>query len=379
MLGQLVHWRRCGIRGPAWGAGLLLLLPVLGSGAEEDGPIPRLIVGGERATVQSYPFVVFIVRPVRGSCTGSIIAPSWVLTAAHCLTDGAGLGARLHAHDSVRVFHGRGDLTQLLERTSKRLILHPKRSTETTADLYHYDIGLIELSKPFPVSFSAGIDLARRSAEDEYAPSGTSSVMVGFGRTGNWLTDYKMHSVSENLYHAKDCRNRLNIFQEAITVHDETICSGTSTRRNDSGDSGGPLIVSYSVDGNTRWLQVGVASRSAVSDTWNLRDNYKTAIITSVYMRVSSYADWLHSTTQGAASLVSGSDPDDDDIDEITGRLSEVNAQINSLRATVQSLQTNNTLLKQNIDEFKDAERQDKVLQATEDETLNSLSALLAE
>ncbi len=101
--------------------------------------------------------------------------------------------------------------------------------------------------------------------------------------------------------------------------------------------------------------------------------------ISGIYTRTSSYVDWIHSTTQGAASLVSAPDPDEDDTGQITRQISEVNAQIGSLQVTVQSLQNNRTLLKQRIDEFKDMEGQDKRLETTEDGILNSLSAVLAE
>ncbi len=133
----------------------------------------------------------------------------------------------------------------ILPSRSGCLILHPKFKPNN--DRY-YDIGLIELSRPYSASLLAGLDLPRRSAEEEYAPSGTSSVVVGFGRLGNGGHTLHPNFVRENLYHAKDCRDRLNIFEEARTAHDDTICSGTPTRRANFGDSGGPLIVSYPVD-----------------------------------------------------------------------------------------------------------------------------------
>ncbi len=131
------------------------------------------------------------------------------------------------------------------------------------------------------------------------------------------------------------------------------------------------MLVSYSVGGNTRWLQVGVLYQLA-------RTTRPLSIISGIYSRVSSYSKWIKRTTKGAASLVDAPDPDDN-IEEITRRINEVNSQINSLQTTVQSLQNNKTLLKQRIDEFKDVEGQDKTLQATENGILSSVSTVLTQ
>ncbi len=367
LLACLSRWPFCRVRGPARGVGILLLLPVLGSGAkEEESRIPRLIIGGKQAFVADYPFVLYLFKPDHGGCTGSLIAPSWVLTAAHCLVDQNG-----NVHNRVGFYHSRGEKFYWNPRTSKRIILHPRYRDNLT----YYDIGLVELSRPYPASFSAGLDLPRRSAEEEYAPSGTSAVTVGFGRIrDSGGSTLHPNFITENLYHAKDCRDRQNIFEE-FRIDNNSICSGTATKRVSFGDSGGPLIVSYSVGGNKRWLQVGVSNRVAISAASPSLNDY----IGGIFARVSSYADWIHSTTQGAAPLVAAPDPEEDDADEITRRLSEVNAQISSLQATAQSLQRNRTLLKQHIDDFKGVEGQDKKLQTTEDGILSSVSTVLAQ
>src|SRR4051812_9942153 len=72
--------------------GLLAVLPTLGAAAPaaatDGGEVHAQVVGGTPVPDGKYPFVVFILNSFTGSsgavCTGSVIDPQWVLTAAHC-------------------------------------------------------------------------------------------------------------------------------------------------------------------------------------------------------------------------------------------------------------------------------------------------------
>ena len=70
--------------------GLLVLVIVIGMNlpAKAEALYTPRIVGGIEATPNEYPFTAYIYRSsgiTSHRCGGALIAPTWVLTAAHCV------------------------------------------------------------------------------------------------------------------------------------------------------------------------------------------------------------------------------------------------------------------------------------------------------
>ncbi len=385
---------RCPSGGPAWIISLLFLLPVLGLGADEESPKPRSILGGAAVSAQDYPFMVWVrtYAPHKSDCSGTLVAPTWVLTAAHCVNDLLVPTCYVTSDGSLSCFRGEQASVYYptwhrFERRSKRVIVHPDyrlaypwgRGLPPRTGYEHDpgDVALIELESAFPASVSASpIGIASLSAEKKYAPSDVTAGLLGF--SGADIEFISFQHVTTTLYSAADCRARLDLDNE-ILVHDDTICAGRDLKRAERGDSGGALIVTYSADGVAKNLQVGVISHVGVAARTDSAPTIADSV-TTISARISSYADWIRTTTGGAVSPIvftSPAEPEPDETEQLTTRLSTVNTQIRSLQDTVQALQGNRALLKQRIDEFKGADGKDKKLQTTEDGILSSASALL--
>lgn len=97
------------------------------------------IVNGTAASIAAYPWYV-TVNSGAYQCGGSVIHPSWVLTAAHCFEPG-------QAASTVAVIAGRQSLDDTgsgEQITALRFIVHPGFNDVT----YDNDIALIELTTP---------------------------------------------------------------------------------------------------------------------------------------------------------------------------------------------------------------------------------------
>ena len=274
---------------------LLALLPLLAfgapAGADESSARAASeqftrIVGGEVASAGSWPWQVALVEPhdrssgrgagFRQFCGGSVIAPRWVLTAAHCVD-----GVR---PEELQVLVDTTDLDRGGRLLDVRAIhVHEDYFAATEGN----DIALLRLAREARVT---EVELPTAQRTGTVATPGTSATAIGWGllrplrcKSGTKpgahrcypqgggrghfvdgltgepvkLSDArtsKLMEVELPLVGEETCRTAY----PHAAIDERTVCAGLERGGKDScqGDSGGPLVVR---DGDT-WFQAGVVS-----------------------------------------------------------------------------------------------------------------------
>ena len=269
----------------------------------------EMIVNGKEAPDGKYPYQVRLYsseEDLYGFCGGSIIAPQWVLTASHCVTEGdLNVGpTTAKPPEDIVVGYGSNDRTKTKRIHATKIFARQEFLAEGLKG--KHDVALIKLAEPIPDA--PAVTLADPATDKAIAASGAKVTVAGWGALWSPF-DKDVGALMPDLGPEKEMSDRMNfpmkLREVEIQAMDNDSCNGAfagdrlsvadteicamyqgTTKASCQGDSGGPLVVA--TPGAPRgFTQVGVVSWGTICGNM---------VTPSVFARVSSFNDWINDT-----------------------------------------------------------------------------------
>jgi trypsin len=223
------------------------------AGTTPNGPRAKAsIVGGGLANPTDWPFVVTLYRKNRLHCGGSLIAPTKVLTAAHCV-EGFNLS-------TFTVIVGRPDLKNTSAGASIAIAAGATHPDFATTGMH--DMAVLTLAQP---TSATPVTVANQTENDIFTAVGSQLSVAGWGAQNplGFRLSSVLKATTEQVRNTRKCIKAYtkDIFNPVtmICALGQRIPKFKRPPINSSacsGDSGGPLVASTSAGVR----QVGIVS-----------------------------------------------------------------------------------------------------------------------
>lgn len=231
------------------------------------------VIAGEDSKQGQWPWQVAMQKYGRFFCGGSLIAPEWVLTAAHCVQQTSESSLKIVAGDLHR------SKSSGIEQTAKVKLIISHAQYQKPTPLNH-DIALIKLSNAFKLNNN--VHTVCLPKQGGHVAVGSQCYISGWGKVShpgsstNMLQHAALRIISKT-----ECKQK-NSFYTPIT--DQMLCAANKGARQSGchGDSGGPFVCK---DKNGVWTVHGAVSWG--SPQCDIRD------ANTVFARVAALRNWI--------------------------------------------------------------------------------------
>lgn len=206
-------------------------------------PIPdNRIVGGEDANIEDFPYQISMVYFGSHRCGGSIVSPTFAITAAHCTIGTIAAQTQIRAGSSLRL--SGGTLVQVASFTN-----HPQYNDNTLS----FDLAVFTLASP--LEFSELIQPIGLPSLNQAVAGGTEATISGWGSLSeggpspNQLQVVRVPVVENSV-----CHTLYSV--QGWAIEDNMLCAGNIELGGQDacqGDSGGPLVADNVLAGAVSW------------------------------------------------------------------------------------------------------------------------------
>ena len=273
------------------------------------------VVGGQPSPISAHPWQVIVIGGESELCSGSLLTPTIVLTAAHCAI---GLTA-----DQMEVFAGLTTVSQRSPGDALQVSAITRNPGFIPAPTYANDLALLTLATPVPASTGARTIALPVGVDAGWPASGTPATISGWGVTSPGSSQSSDQLLAGTVTvlagPGQPCGQYGGAFDPSTTI-----CAGLPDGTVDTcqGDSGGPLVIDVA---GKPILAGSVVGGSACAD----------ASLPGVYTRLTAYLPWIRSTglDVDAAAAAAGQPLTPSGTPTSTGPSAKVGAKITAAKA----------------------------------------------